>query len=108
ASVIDELEAGDVPVTKVSQQTYAANCGAFFDAVDARVVAQRSADEPVFGPTFGSARRQKASEGWRWQAKDSTSDITPLVAATLALGALPAAGGREHDRSVVVDLDGWD
>lgn len=102
-SVIDEMAAVGVVVSKVGKQQFAAHCAAFVDGVKSGVVAHRNDVE--FGPALVAARRQQVAEGWCWRAKDASSDISALVAATLAFGALPSAGGVEHVSSPLVGLD---
>jgi len=89
ASVLVELEAAGVRVEKLSSGKVAQACGAFIDAVTDATL--RHFDNPEFGPALRAARQRDVGDGWAWSRRDSTSDITPLVAATLAFGALPSA-----------------
>lgn len=105
-SVAADLEAAGVVVCKASAQTLAASCGAFVDAVADRSLVFRPTVDDGMSAAIASARQRKVGDGWAWSRRDSSSDITPLVAATLAFGALPAAVG-EHTASVVVNLDDY-
>lgn len=100
ASAIADAESGGVPITKVSGAVLAAACGGLFDAVMERRLAHR--DEPEFRASLASARQRKVGDGWAWSRRDSASDITALVAATLAFGALPAAGGGGQSMAFVL------
>jgi hypothetical protein len=102
ASEIAAAEAAGVPITKMSGAVLAAACGAFFDGVKDRTLRHR--DDPDFRASLAVARKRQVGDGWAWSRRDSTSDITAIVAATLAFGALPAAGTNEHTSSPVVDL----
>jgi hypothetical protein len=102
ASVLAELEAAGVRVAKFGPAKLAQACGAFIDAVTDRAL--RHHDDLPFGPALLAARQRTVGDGWAWSRRDSTSDITAIVAATLAFGALPAAGTNEHTSSPVVDL----
>jgi hypothetical protein len=55
----------------------------FFDAVMDRSL--RHTDQPQVNVALSVARKRPLSGGWAWNRKDATSDITPVVAATLAL-----------------------
>lgn len=64
----------------------AAACGAFYNAVadgTIRVRRDQALDRAVEG-----AVRRSVGDGWVWSRKNSTVDISPLVAATLAVGAV--------------------
>ena len=79
----------------------------FFDAVmDGSL---RHTDQPQMNLALSEARKRPLGAGWAWNRKDPTSDITPVVAATLALwGAqrqnVKRPGGRpvESTRRAVV------
>lgn len=83
-------------------------CAKFFDAVMSRAVAHT--DQPQLNVAVSVARKRPIGDSWGWNRRDANSDITPLVASTLALwgaqssivkrpGANRAASGR---RAVVL------
>ena len=81
-SFIDRLEAKGVEVEEVSMREYGQACGALFDAVgDAtlRHIGQADLNYAVAG-----AAKRTLGEAWAWKRKGSATDISPLVAATLA------------------------
>ena len=83
ASLVDELAQRRIKVTTTSARDMAVACGNFFDGVmDARV---RHIDQPPLSYALSVARKLDLQGAWGWNRKDSTSDITPIVAATLAL-----------------------
>jgi hypothetical protein len=71
-------------------------CGAFFS--DATEDNMRHLGQPVLGTALKDAVPNERGDVWIWDRRDSTSDISPLVAATLAVyGATAYAdGGAPH------------
>lgn len=83
ASLVDELARAGVKVTTTSARDMAAACGTFYDAaMGARL---RHTDQPQVNVALSVARQRPLGEAWAWNRKTSTSDITPVVALTLAL-----------------------
>lgn len=75
-----------------------AACARFFDSVMDESL--RHTDQPQVNVALSVARKRRLAPGWAWNRKDATSDITPVVAETLALwGAqrdnVTRPGGRE-------------
>jgi hypothetical protein len=61
-------------------------CASFFDDVAEarlRVKRHKALDEAVSG-----VRRRFVGDAWKWARRDSSVDITPLVAATVGLWAV--------------------
>ncbi|MFC6353927.1 terminase TerL endonuclease subunit [Rothia nasimurium] len=88
-------------LTGLDARTYAQSCGDFFDAItQSKIVhtGQEELDEAV-----EACRRSKGGQDlWRWSKHDSTKDITPLVAATLAHhGAMNAERTKSSRKWVV-------
>lgn len=82
-----ELKRARIPLMLVGMREYAQACGVFFDAVmqgDVRHIGQEPLDEAI-----EAARVKPMGESlWKWQRKHLISDISPLVACSLAyLGA---------------------
>lgn len=60
-------------------------CGAFYDAViDAEVTIRT---DPALDEALAGAVKKETGDMWRWSRKASVTDVTPLMAATLAFGA---------------------
>lgn len=55
----------------------------FFDSVMDESL--RHTDQPQLNVALSVARKRPLGGGWAWNRKDATSDITPVVACTLAL-----------------------
>jgi hypothetical protein len=91
-SLITALQEGGVEPLLTSTRDVGQACGAFFDAVrDDRL---RHLDDPRLNQAVSSARKRPLGDSgaWAWHRKDSTTDITPLVAATLALHGFARLG----------------
>lgn len=84
-SLIAELQEAGVEPLLTSTRDVGQACGAFFDLV--RDNKLRHMDDPKLNLALGSARKRPLGDSgaWAWHRKDSATDITPLVAATLAL-----------------------
>jgi phage terminase large subunit-like protein len=83
ASLIEPLEARKVAVTRTNWRQMAQACGAFYDATVEDGL--RHIDQPQMNVAVSVARKRSLGDAWAWHRKNATSDITPLVAATLAL-----------------------
>lgn len=82
-SLIDPFEAQGVKVSRVGSNIMAAGCGQLFDAVMAHDF--RHLDQLSLNLAAAAARRRRLGDAWAWNRASSDADITPLVAATLAL-----------------------
>ena len=102
--LVPDLVAAKVKVTVTNADGMSAACGRLFDAVKSRRVTHY--DHPTQKPlddALANAKKRAIgmAGGWGWDRKDPTIDITPLVAATLALhGAMTSK--RRPGRSVRV------
>lgn len=83
ASLIPSLSAFDVPALTTGGSEYASACGQFYDFVMSAQL--NHPDEPKLNVAVDVARQRNLSDSWAWSRRNSTDDITPLVAATLAL-----------------------
>jgi hypothetical protein len=75
----------DVAVTLASAEgrDMAIACAKFFDATMGQKM--RHTDQPQLNVALSVARKRAVGDGWAWNRKSASSDITPLVACTLAL-----------------------
>lgn len=97
ASIVDELRQQKVKVTTSNSRDMAAACGQFYDGVVEQWL--RHTDQPQMNYAVASSRKRPLGDSWAWNRKDSASDITPLVACTLALwGAQNSAVKRPRRR----------
>jgi phage terminase large subunit-like protein len=82
-SLIAPLEKAGVRVTTTDLHAMTEACGMFFDAVlEGRLVHR---DDPVLNAAVEGAKQRNVGDAWAWARRHSASNVTPLVAATLAL-----------------------
>jgi hypothetical protein len=82
-SLIEDLTRAGVRVHTVTAREYAQACGFMFDAVRDRMV--RHLPEPELASAQAAASLRELAGAFAWDRRKPSSDITPLVAATLAL-----------------------
>lgn len=94
ASLLAELDELGVKVTTVNAKEHGQACGRFYDACEQGALDEKDR-EGVGLRHLGTAELRAALKGaatrplgdaWAWSRKNSTVDITPLVACTLAVG----------------------
>lgn len=98
AALIPALRARGVKIVEISAREYAEACGGFYDAVQAGTVVHRG--QPNLRGAVDAGRKRTLSDAWAWHRRTAKSDITPLVAVTLAHFA--AAKPGKVDRRVLV------
>lgn len=81
SSMIGELENAGVAVISVGLRDYARACGSFYDAVQAKSICHL--DDPNLRQAIVGSTKRALGDSWAW-SRNSTNNITPLVAATLA------------------------
>lgn len=91
-SLIADLEAAGLEVKKPSAREAGQACGALYDSVvrpaDAEpgwLATLRHRDEAELNAALAGAQKRPLGDAWAWTRKGLTVDISPLVAATLAL-----------------------
>lgn len=90
---IGSLKGAGVPVLGVGTREVGQACGAFYDAVTAGKL--RHIDQPLLNTALGAARKRPLGDAWAWHRMDAT-DISPLVAVTLAVhGQVKASGVKK-------------
>lgn len=88
-SVANDLEAEGLIVTRMTQSDVAAACAGMYDAIADRRVTFRS--DPAFDKAIGGLQRRPIMDRFVWSRSNSASDITPFMAATLALSTAQQA-----------------
>jgi hypothetical protein len=94
ASLITTIKGLGVEVVTSNATDLAKACGSFHDAVTETTLRHRGA-----GPLFRSvtsAKTRELSDAWAWDRKDRDSDITQLMAVTLALHGFIVNGQQEE------------
>ena len=96
-SLMADLVAAGVEVVDVSASEHAKACGMLFDAftgagsVDEQgepLRTVRHIGQPDLLSAIRGAKKRRLSDAWAWDRKTSGGNIAPLVAVTLAYGAL--------------------
>lgn len=85
ASLVDELESRRVRVTMAQAQDMAAACGLLHDGVYAGWLTHPGQPQLAYALSMARKRPLLSGGAWGWNKKSADSDITPVVAATLAL-----------------------
>jgi hypothetical protein len=83
ASILPDLERLQVKVDTVTAGEMGQACGAFYDAVHQREV--RHLGQPELEDALKGAAQRPLGDAWAWSRKNSSVDISPLVACTLAV-----------------------
>lgn len=101
ASLLADFQDADVEITIINAGDLVAGCGMIYDAVIDKLV--RHLGEPELSAAIKGAVKRPLGDAWAWSRKNSSIDISPLVAITLAywgLVTLAASGTPE-----VIDLN---
>jgi phage terminase large subunit-like protein len=97
ANLVDQLRAKRIKVTTTTSRDMKAACGTFYDGAMEGWL--RHIDQPQLNTALGVARKRNLEDAWAWSRKNSTSDITPLVACTLALWGAQSSTVKKPTRS---------
>jgi phage terminase large subunit-like protein len=84
-TIADRLEAAGVEVLQTGGAQMARACADLLDQVNAQTIAHRA--QAVLDDTLAAAGRRVLGDGWAWSRRNSDTDISPLVAVTLAAWA---------------------
>ena len=83
-SLLPDIEKLGIEVTTVNASEHGQACGILYDAVmDTHTL--RHLGTPELNAAVDGAATRPLGDAWAWSRKDSTIDISPLVACTLAL-----------------------
>lgn len=102
ASSITAIEEAGVEVLTTSAMDMAKACGNFYEFVTEKKI--RHTGSAYLAASVAAGRRRDLADSWAWDRKDGASDITQLVAVTLALHGLIECG---RDVSVVPQIHSW-
>lgn len=100
-SLITDLIAEGVEPVLISTREMTQACGLFYDMTSADDESDRRIrhiGQPRLSMAVDAGRKRQVQDAWAWHRRDATSDISPLVAVTLAnhlLGKPP----KKRDRS---------
>jgi hypothetical protein len=97
-SLLAALDTVGVATLRVSGREYAQACGAFLTAVaDGKL---RHQLDPRLTTAVDAGRKRPLGDAWAWHRRDAGTDLTPLVAVTLALHGLAVKGNARKSRGV--------
>lgn len=82
-SFVPTLTEAGLDVTLTTARELGQACGAFYDAVLAGKL--RHIDQTPLTAAVHMARQRPLGDAWAWHRKDTTADLSPLVAVTLAM-----------------------
>jgi Phage Terminase len=91
-SLIPELEAASVVVTKPTVREVAGAAGALFDATRPETLGVRHLGQIPLTRAVAGAIQRPLADAWTWNRRGSTVVISPLVACSLASWGLVAHG----------------
>lgn len=83
SSLLPQLEMANVSVIAVQTPEMGKACGAFYDAVQQKQIRHLGTPD-LLGAIKGAVQRP-LGDSWAWSRRNSTSDISPLVACTLGV-----------------------
>lgn len=101
-SLVRDLVAERVrPLLRTGASDMKAACGLFYDGIVNGSLTHLG--DPTLTDALAGAESRRLLDAWAWSRKDSSADITPLVAATLAVYGLSekrrrATGGAQRAR----------
>ncbi len=83
ASFVSSLRRKKIRVKVTNVDEMANACAKFFDAAHSKNLVHTG--QPQLTRSLNSARKREIGDRWAWNRKQQDSDITPIVAATLAV-----------------------
>ena len=83
ATLIDDLRKARIKVATTQARDMAIACGQFLDSVHESTLVHLN--QPYINIAVSQARKRRLGDAFAWARSSATADITPLVAATLAL-----------------------
>lgn len=101
-ALIEDIAALGVEVEKATAVKLASACSRFLSAVNEDELRHRG--DPALAASVCAGKKRELLDSWAWDRKDTSSDITQLVAVTLALHGL-VTFGRVQD--VVPQVHVW-
>jgi hypothetical protein len=94
-SLLPALKDRGIEPELVTGREFAQACGAFYDDVTEKS-AFRHLDQPSLNDALAGAKKGPRGDAWIWHRRNSSIDISPLVAATLAWHGFARFGTQEE------------
>lgn len=85
-SLVGDLRALGLHVDEVSTRQFVGACGKFYDL--ATTGGLRHIGQVPMNAAVAGAKRRPLGDAWAWHRRDTSVDVSPLVAATLALDSV--------------------
>lgn len=104
-SIIPELEAAGLKVHKMPARAHAWAAGALYDRVVDGVFWHRGQGDVQAAVV--AARKRPLGDAWAWDRRNDEDNLTPLVAITLAVGAVLETAEAPEEPSVYDELEGF-
>lgn len=95
AALLAALANLGLEVGTLNAREHAQGCGQLFDAVEEKTL--RHLGTPELASAVRGAIKRPLGDAWAWSRKASGADISPLVAATLALWAIQSHTVRSQE-----------
>lgn len=100
-SLVSDLRNLGLQIVEVGTRQMVAGCGKFYDlATQGRL---RHIDQVPLNAAIAGSKKRNLGDAWAWHRRDNTVDVSPLVAATLALQAHIAPELRPQGTPQIVD-----
>ena len=100
-SLVSDLRNLGLQIVEVGTRQMVAGCGKFYDlATQGRL---RHIDQVPLNAAVAGSKKRNLGDAWAWHRRDNTVDVSPLVAATLALQAHIAPELRPQGTPQIVD-----
>lgn len=100
ASLVPDLTRAGLRVHAATPRELVAACGQFYDGVMQGSVALRQ--HAKLDEAAAAATKRTIGDSWAWARKNAMADISPLVAATLALWGASSTAGKAMEPFLVV------
>ena len=84
-SLVPELRRLGLNIVEVGARQVVAGCGNFYDLAATHRL--RHIDQVPLNAAVAGAKKRNLGDAWAWHRRDTSVDVSPLVAATLALHA---------------------
>jgi hypothetical protein len=95
AAYVEKLAMRGVRVETLNSQEHAQACGAFVDATKAASFRHRG--QPELLEALKGAAKRPLGDAWAWARKNSSADICPLVATSIALRKAELMAGSVYE-----------
>lgn len=100
-SLVSDLRNLGLQIVEVGTRQMVAGCGKFYDLATQGNL--RHIDQVPLNAAVAGSKKRNLGDAWAWHRRDNSVDVSPLVAATLALQAHIAPELRPQGTPQIVD-----